>query len=165
VTVCCALLAGTGTAAAARPKQEAWIRSVVCPVTTSCIGLDDVGNAIQFNPLAPMLAHPRVVIGEDPLGLPGNLACPSGTQCTAVSSYGFAATFNPRAAAGTVRRTIIVRFSGRTDDLRSPVVACPSVRQCTELFGRSAVTFNPRAPTHRQTAPLPISSPTTPSTG
>jgi hypothetical protein len=115
--------------------------AVACPSTIQCTAVENQGQQVTFDPVAPGDA------GLTPTTIdPGNallgLACPSASQCTAVENEGHQITFDPAAPTDPTRTQASVDTIG--------AVACPSLRQCIGVGNPTSnvVVFDPPAAEH-----------------
>jgi hypothetical protein len=116
--------------------QGEGLQAVTCTATITCVAVDAVGQAINFNPTSAGSAKPVKVDGGTPLF---GVSCPGTGQCTAVGPFK-QYTFNPQKAKSKVKRGLVVtdRFFNASG------IACAGTTRCLAVVTGHQASFNPR---------------------
>jgi len=99
------------------------LTGVACPSTSQCTAVDDLGQEVTFDPVAP--GSPSSVTIDSGASIAA-VTCPSATECTAVDNLGQEVTFSPAAPAGATPDQI-----PGADSLTS--ISCSSTTQCVAV--------------------------------
>ena len=141
------------------------LAGVSCPTVHECVAVDDVGQEVTFNPLAPDGAAPAMVDAGG--GGLASVACSSVARCTAVDPADREVTFDPGAPGGATRTRMTGAAAGLTRsparrEVSAPLMMAPT-RRSRSIRSRRAAAGPPRstATISRQSLParLPVSAP------
>lgn len=94
---------------------------IACPTVRLCVGVDTLGNAVQFNPRSNHGATPKAIDARRSLTA---VACPSRRECVAVDSGGRAPLGNPRTGSWSVKPLRATRLTA---------IACTSQAECVAV--------------------------------
>jgi hypothetical protein len=117
---------------------------LACPAANQCVGIDNAGNEVSFDPQNLTIPTPVKVKLSSSSSALNTLACASISECTVIDANGNYYTFNPSLQTTTLAPT------GQLSSYSLPpifAVSCPDATTCVALQGTvggfSEIDFNP----------------------